>query len=344
MALVVGDIAKLFSKDFLVGFFLPASGFLAGALALYRQFMPPPLPALKSVSTLLQDGQTITLLFIMAWVVAVLLIALNRFLIRLLEGYHLLGRTPLIYLERWRFDRLLKKIEEVEETYREEAEVDKDGEASPQTKARYNELLRRRHMHFPPNREHVLPTSFGNTIRAFEQYSKAMYEADSIPIWTRLLGVMPAEYQQMLEGRSAQLDFAVNSFFLTLLLTVEYSILVYRTGDLSWLYGVGAVLVGLLVFFYEMAIGNAIQYGNAFKASFDLYRLDLLTKMGFKPPKNLSEEKGMWAKVSRSFLYWEELKLERAVKEEEPKSPVPAQTVEGLFFGRVWRDKKENET
>jgi hypothetical protein len=64
--------------------------------------------------------------------------------------------------------------------------------------------------------------------------------------------------------------------------------------------------VALLVVYYRLAVSVATQYGDLIRASFDLFRHDLLKAFSVKfDPLNLSlsEEKEIWSKLSRLLVY-----------------------------------------
>lgn len=69
---------------------------------------------------------------------------------------------------------------------------------------------------FPDQERWLLPTSFGNTIRAFEVYPRVMYGIDSIIGWNRLLGVIPKEYGDLYNDAKTSGGFLGKCSFLVL--------------------------------------------------------------------------------------------------------------------------------
>jgi hypothetical protein len=53
-------------------------------------------------------------------------------------------------------------------------------------KREYDDLLIELVVQFPSEQRLILPTRFGNAIRAFEDYSRQVYGADGIPLWIHL--------------------------------------------------------------------------------------------------------------------------------------------------------------
>jgi len=71
-------------------------------------------------------------------------------------------------------------------------------------------------------------TSFGNAVRAFEDYPRVLYGFESINGWSRLNAVIPKSYQDILGNKRAMTDFWVNVWFVSLLTIVEYSVVTIK--------------------------------------------------------------------------------------------------------------------
>src|SRR5687768_8426382 len=110
---MLSDLPKLFDRNFALGFFLPVAAFVAASLALLNAlgYSAVVLPVLKTDILL---GATVAALG--SWLGAVLLLGLNRDLIRLLEGYGRWNPARLwAGLERRRFRRLHREIAALDE-------------------------------------------------------------------------------------------------------------------------------------------------------------------------------------------------------------------------------------
>src|SRR4029079_17509458 len=107
----------------------------------------------------------------------------------------------------------------------------------------YGDALWRMAGDFPDDEASVLPTKFGNTIRAFEVYSRVVYGIESIYGWSRLLGVGPADYPEMMDNEKAQVDFWVNVWFESCLIVLVYGALaaVHSALPAPWIPLVAAV-------------------------------------------------------------------------------------------------------
>lgn len=302
------SFTQLFGRNFAVGHFLPALVFVTVSVLLFLLFMPQTALHAIELAGELEGVWTVSAAVFGAWTLSILLMVLNQGLIRVLEGYGLLTKTPLRAWQLRRFDRLQKEIAETIKRYK--AEVEEQGQVSPQTEERYAKLLLKRREDFPPERKHVLATSFGNVLRAFETYSQAMYRLDAIPMWTRIVAVVPDEFREDLSSAKAQVDFAVNTVYLALGVFIQY--IAYtaatRSAQMIW---VPLVTLAVAFLAYYFAVSSAREWGEYVKAVFDLYRHTLLKQMGLEIPKSWEDERHCWQEISCSFLYWDQLDLAR---------------------------------
>ncbi len=173
---------------------------------------------------------------------------------------------------------------------------------------------------FPSKEKQLLPTSFGNAVRAFEDYPRVMYGFESIQGWSRLNAVMPKSFRDTLGSMRAMTDFWVNLWFLSLLLMLEYLVFVYRTSK-----GLSSVYIpcaGLLVAFFASLQARiaAQQWGEWVKAGFDVYLPALCEKWGFLRPDGLENEHQFWTELSVAIVYRQlpALKVLEAYRRVEP--------------------------
>ena len=155
---------------------------------------------------------------------------------------------------------------------------------------------------FPDDERWLLPTSFGNTVRAFEVYSRIMYGMDAIVGWNRLLAVVPVDYRSLIDDAKTYVDFWANVWFFGIVVFMEYVALAWHTHQrpLLWIPFI-ALLASTVAFFRAQT--SAIEWGDFVKSAFDTYLVDLRKKLAFPLPKNRDEEKDMWLAFSRSVLY-----------------------------------------
>jgi hypothetical protein len=79
---------------------------------------------------------------------------------------------------------------------------------------------------FPPDRKDLLSTSFGNTVQAFEDYSRAMFDFESITGWSRLNTVVPQQFRDLISARRALTDFWVNVWALSTVVLLESLVII----------------------------------------------------------------------------------------------------------------------
>jgi hypothetical protein len=296
------ELPKLFDKNFATAFFLPVTLFLTASTWLLKK-----LDLWSKVAPLF-TGQTIldlTLAVFTAWMISILLMIVNREIYRVLEGYgkynplRALGsRSRAAYKSK---RGRLKKLND--QYYQPQFTQDLADE-------RMNlmiELAQR----YPYREDLVLPTAFGNTVRAFETYPNAMYGFEGIDGWARILTVVPKEYRELIDDVKSQVDWWVNLGALSFFFLLEFWICILYKWKLSlpWEYHVLNLLVpigiftGLNYFFMWRAVSSAIGWGDFVKSAFDAYRFDLLERLDIDIPRTRAEEKTTWLKYSQAILY-----------------------------------------
>lgn len=299
-------LPDLLGKNFVIGYLLPAFTFVV--LNYYidgaYNFLPNNI-ALSYISTLSLTEQ-ITIIVLFSFIVGILLLIFNRDIIVLLEGYEKFNPFRLLHgLQKSRYKKLQQDITGVETTYL--ALIEQNKAIPPETQARYQELLEQRSRDYPDQEEFVLPTAFGNTLRAFETYAREMYGADAIPIWTRLLAVIPEDYRQFIDTAKTQVDFWVNTWFVITAICLIYlgNLIYYRQLKLILLPFI-CVLVAYIA--SQKAKTAAVSWGNFVKAAFDLFLGDLQKQLGITvtesdPGSDAKSDRKMWQNYSQALLY-----------------------------------------
>ncbi len=229
------------------------------------------------------------------------LLAINRDLYRLMEGY--LAYNPLkafAGLEKWRFHRLTRDLEKLDDEYRECIAAKK--EFPTKSRIKRNNLMRRLAEEFPDKEELILPTPFGNVLRSFEIYPRVMYGLDSIDAWGRLLAVIPKDYIDLIDTARAQVDFWINLGVIFILLQIEYIVLAFITKTpLQWWVVILFITLGTIA--PLRATSSAREWGDFVKSAFDVYRFNLLESLGIDAPKDREEERRLWTKYSQAIIY-----------------------------------------
>jgi hypothetical protein len=175
----------------------------------------------------------------------------------------------------------------------------------------YGVRLRYIQSNYPDRRNLILPTRLGNVIRSFEYYPGREYRIDSIALWPRLVAIIPKDYAVAVDDAKTTFDFMLNCSLLSVILTVSILLagLIYAMPLNSWslgLYWFGnvAFFASLSYFFYRLSIDRVSAWGAMVKGAFDLYRSELLKKLGYKhEPASRQKERDLWEKISRQIIY-----------------------------------------
>ncbi|WGJ15912.1 hypothetical protein QEV83_06570 [Methylocapsa sp. D3K7] len=186
----------------------------------------------------------------------------------------------------------------------------------------YEELLRKFVAEFPSEPRLILPTRFGNAIRAFEDYSRRIYGADSIALWIHLCTVIPKDFQAAVENARAQVSFLLNliyfailvcmlssfRFLLSLYVDNPFDLPVTKIGGILAPNSIAFALIALCAALlanaaYKFSIERIDEWGALVKAAFDCYLPDLAKKLGYKLPLNGDDQRRFWTAMSRRAIY-----------------------------------------
>jgi hypothetical protein len=287
----VSDITGVFSRYFVVGFFLPAYvGLVALWLAASDEFTPDVLEGHSDSTQLLILGG-------IALIVALGLSGLNYPITRAFEGYPLLvfRGWPLlralssgaIALQRRNFDALLRARD--------------DRTKPPEERAR---AAWRLDQHYPHNPDALLPTAMGNAIRAFETHSNERWGLDGVTCWPRIEALLAKDEREIHVDAKVDVYVFVNGALTAVLVGICLAIdkaVYFPHPALDWpLYLIPFVLAYVL---YNAAIDPVVNWGNAVRASIDLHRLELYEKLGVRRPTSFSDERTLALKVNQALLY-----------------------------------------
>lgn len=314
---MLATLPKLADRNFIIGFLLPI---LLGALA--TLFLFRDTDAAQSILVAVLRDTTLsdlTLIAVAVWTGATLLALLNYHFYRILEGY----AGPLKQ-EMGRQCRLTEHTAELAFLRQEPPET-----ASAAVRSAYYDRRAAFNLRFPRREDLVLPTRFGNVIRAFESYPERVYGADSIPIWPRLQAVLPKDFAGMIADARAQVDFFVNLVVLGLLIGVvaivrllinQYFVQYcarpdgtgfaycalhgwndarFRWDLLVWSSASFAVARTC----YKLAVDRAIAWGIYVRSAFDLYLPVLASQLGYDVPLTNEGRIRFWRAVNSLFLY-----------------------------------------
>lgn len=296
---MISGLPELFGKSFAIGFLFPAAAVGVSAFGVLAAFgLQQQVLAILSDTTMVGESSLLgaALALILIWFLAIALMGLNRSAIRCLEGYGRLNPVRLLmFLERRRFARLKRKIDEIDAA--KSATQSKD----PRLVAEETELRSKMAASFPDD-GWLLPTRFGNTIRAFEVYPRVIYDLEGIQGWSRLAAVIPEEFARTIAETKAQMDFWVNLLFGGWAVALIYAALAIWTCTLPlWWIPILALSVTYLASVSARSVAG--EWGELVRSAFDLYRGDLCKQLGFEMPRSIEAERRMWRTFSKVAIY-----------------------------------------
>lgn len=285
------DVAGIFSRSFVVGFFLPAFFvLLLLAQCLTTEFLP-------SIYEQYRDGTRVVILGGTALLAGLLLLGLNYPILRALEGYPLRARRDRWYA-RWLHDWLVGRHRK---RFDNELRTARSG-ASPELKG---QAAWRLDLYFPDTPNALLPTRFGNAVRAFERHSAKRWGLDSIALWPRIELLIGQEERDLAANAHGDAAFFVNLSLLTVVAGVLLIIDGILYGPLSrpWLWAYLIPFIAAYVL-YRWSVGAATRWGSVIRAGIDIHRFELYEKLGVRAPTDFTDELDtVGPAVSGTLLY-----------------------------------------
>lgn len=227
-------IPGLLERNFALGYLLPPLIWVLTSSKLLDQFDSLPflfkfLPLFEVNTDFLFTSVNGVIIVLIG---SIFLLAINRELFRLLEGYGKLNPIRLLYfIEQYKFNNIKSKIAELDSQYF--SCYENGQEFSSRLNQKRAKLMIEVVQNFPDSEVWLLPTSFGNAIRAFEVYPRLMYGVDAIPTWSRLLTVIPVDYRKVIDDAKAIVDLWINLLFITTFIFIEYWTIIYNIRELK---------------------------------------------------------------------------------------------------------------
>jgi hypothetical protein len=311
---MLSTLPKLADRNFVLGFFIPTLLFSLTSILLFLD-IPPVDTWLGALTT--KDLGKAAYLLLAVWVVAVAMTMANQPLYRFLEGYTFPRWLARLLQERAQ-RRLDRDLAELRSLFGREI---KEGDDFPAAdSARYDELKQKLVSTMPSRLDEVLPTAFGNAIKAFETYPREMYGADGIPIWLRLGSVMPKDFGSQIQDARTEVDFLVNCcFFSAVIAFVGIARFIYScpwnligsgsgyanfvaSFQYHWLlWGTGGLIASYL--FYRWAVSRVPAWGELVMTAFDCYLPALAKQLGYELPSTSGEREKFWTAYSQQLVY-----------------------------------------
>jgi len=220
-----GQLPKFFDRSFFIGFFLPAALMFAGLVGTLWSFDYISSDTRKLIAEKSTFG--VALSIVIVWFISILLMALNRPFIRLLEGYGR-GNPFKIFLSRrkkefeTRIAPLFTRLDEIIRARR-------SGGIEPDQEDDFGSKLWKAVNDYPEIIDNVLATRLGNVMRSYERYSDVVYGMEAIVLWPRLFMVIPEEARNRVREGEALFQFALNALIAGFVSLALYVIMVVIT-------------------------------------------------------------------------------------------------------------------
>ena len=304
------ELPNFFDRNFIIAFFFPSVIFVIVGLELLISFDVEP-NIIKTISDDIFKGATA--IGVISFAISISLLSLKFSVLRFFEGY---GKfNPLRLLRNFHYKKfdLINKTKQELKSEKLTAESKSDSEKVDEIQNQRNALYKHAAEHYPKKRNRVLPTLFGNTIRAFEEYSEEMYGLDAIISWVRLLAVIPKDFREMINSAKSQVDLWLNLQLLSIILLIAYLVLVFINWEFKILW-FPLSLIGFAYFASRKSISSAVMWGDFVKSSYDLFLPNLREQIKLPETQNVEEERQIWNKFARQVIYHSQKNVSRRVQ------------------------------
>jgi hypothetical protein len=139
-----------------------------------------------------------------------------------------------------------------------------------------------------PEAARLMPTIFGNVLRAAEDGAGERYGLSTVATLPRLYPQMSGAFAQGFTDLRNQLDVAVRVCATLMAMTAIGAVALLWHG---WWLLVPAVTAGLSWLAYRAAVRTAVVYGQGLFVAFDLHRFDLLRALHYPLPDDPDKER-----------------------------------------------------
>jgi hypothetical protein len=305
MTSILSLISGSFGRALLLGTLFPVTVFALLGLLFVVPFLPADIAVLAPLAKLDPAWKTV-LVSLVVILLTGLLYNLNTSLIRLYAGYpwqhSWLGkRATASHLRRLEWAESRRAF--LRQLIQEDAPADPRNAELEVWRSRLGQRVKNEY----PGPELVLPTRLGNVMRSFEEYPRNVYGISTVSVWPRLVGVLNKESLALLDDTKASFDFMINASFLSGALSGSILaaglVVPARIHWTAWLVQV-AVTAGASWLFYLGSVNAAAAWGGQVKSAFDLFRWDLLKKLGYTHvPEDAEAERDLWVQISKRMIY-----------------------------------------
>ena len=183
----------------------------------------------------------------------------------------------------------------------------------------------------------ALPTRLGNALRAAESYpgDEQRWGLDAVFWWPRLYLILPDSARDQVDDARAALDQLV---VLTLLSAAFSAVaLALSCAGLNLAVGLARRGRGFLLSraCYLAAVATATSFGDLIRSCYDLFRGDLLARLGWPMPPTLERERQLWGALGQQLYRRGNEHGQRSAAERPPPAcPSPAVSVSACGLPR----------
>ena len=311
---------------------IPAMAFFTVSMIVFEPIIPEVIIE-RLGGTFDISGQSFFLLLLLTVLLGFTLTSLNTFTYKVFEGYVLLWRIPYLRKNEIKRARSRKRIEKTLNRRISRLENSWSSKAIQKRNvliSQRDQLITEYDHDFPFSEKEFMPTQFGNILKAAEAYPRTRYQIDAVPIWPRLIHVVPEEYFSKVDQLSNQLSFLMNCTILALLFSCAnfvasiYQYFLFRrisTGNTQPpLYFIDLIdnpkfyiqnaeiyiFIFLAALFVTIVFRKATilvirEYGDLIRSTYDLFRLNLIEHLKLEMPETLLDEIDLWEEICDFF-------------------------------------------
>lgn len=327
------SILKDIGRSYIVSSFLPAALFATSGVLFYYGFIPKAQNMSNIGSEQFFLSQWFLFFVVVVWL-AFFLYSIVNWTIRLFEGYYfpepLSSSLKNLFIYPW-YQEKTQEIREVRQVVRKKPKDRSSEDLATYFLKRENALssMAILETRMPLRKDALMPTRLGNIFLATEIYPDEKYSIKGVPMWPRLAQVLPDRLRNDIEEKNNQIVFLLNSALLSFVNSIiGFSIGIYhlpckivienlicqgtipvsvlnnsliKLSETGYIYlGFAWVLIGY--FIYLMSIPTAEEMCQLVRASFDLYRFDLLVRLNQTLPVDLEHEQNLWMDISEYMV------------------------------------------
>jgi len=282
------SVASVFSRYVVVGFILPP--FFA-FLILWKTLSPGFPPDRLHYS----EAANVAILGGLSLLAGLLLLGLYQGIVDLFLFNPLENRGPrwMIRLVRRPASTMRRRLTNRRDVLRSDLEA-----ADP---ARRFDAMRKLDRFFPLPYRGVLTTRLGNVIDAWKGHAISRWGLDYDAVWPRMEAMLTEQERSLHEDARTDVAFFLNSTVVAFLSACAYfgDWIAYRPHLFEvWWIGPAA----LAYVFYRLTVTSAARLGDRIRASIDIHRLDLYSKLSVLDPTTFEQEQRVAKALNEALL------------------------------------------